>query len=308
MIYRPLLEEVESIISQRQYSDQEIGFDDSAQLVGLSCDGLISDIPAVTISGWPNFNQCFGGFRSNEFSVLCGTSGTGKTTFLANLSAHLLLQNVPHFVASVETGPHDYVLRTISALSAKDYNSGDKFSKEEIEMLIKRMSPIFKRGLLKVSQYISKIDPKRILCDLLYARKEYGCKIALLDNLNFFMPFVDFEKSNSALDKTIHDFVMFCKNIDMHIVMVMHPRKKEDADGCARVDSEYDIKGSSTIIQESHNVILLNKPTKKQAENGYSQESHREITFAKLRRRGAYTGKRIMFENVESKYFERSFV
>src|SRR5687768_10587107 len=85
---------------------------------------LEKPFPSFRINLWPHFTEVTGGLRTREFSILCGATGTGKTTFLANMSAQLLTQKVKHFVASVETGDTDFVKRVISALLEEDINTG----------------------------------------------------------------------------------------------------------------------------------------------------------------------------------------
>ncbi len=86
---------------------------------------LLLPFPSVPLDRFPAFTALIGGFRSREYSILCGSTGTGKTTFVANVSTSLLLQGVPHFVASVETGRTDFVKRMMSALAREDWNGGD---------------------------------------------------------------------------------------------------------------------------------------------------------------------------------------
>jgi hypothetical protein len=72
--------------------------------------------------------------------------------------------------------------------------------------------------------------------------------------------------------------------------MVMHPKKTVDS----RIESEFDIKGSSTAVQEAHNVFLWNRPNKKDLETNFRHPSDRELKIAKMRRRGKYVGKTIL--------------
>jgi hypothetical protein len=92
---------------------------------------------------------------------------------------------------------------------------------------------------------------------------------------------------------------MFAKKIPMHTILVVHPKKTDDG----RVTSEFDIKGSSTAVQECANVILFNRPTKDQIERGH-HENHRELVFKKIRKRGYYTNKPIWLSYQNGHYSE----
>lgn len=86
---------------------------------------LLMPFPSTPILDFPKFTQLTGGLRPREYSILCGATGVGKTTLMANFSKSLLVQQVPHFVASVETGRTDFVKRMMSVLAREDWNGGD---------------------------------------------------------------------------------------------------------------------------------------------------------------------------------------
>src|SRR3954453_723011 len=79
----------------------------------------------ISLPWWPEFTNFTGGLRPNELTLLCAPTGAGKTQLLANLSAQLALQNESHFVAPVETGNIDFVVRVLSALEKFDLNTGE---------------------------------------------------------------------------------------------------------------------------------------------------------------------------------------
>jgi twinkle protein len=149
--------------------------------------------------------------------------------------------------------------------------------------------------------YDNRIPLQTLLEELEIAHKQYGCQVAMLDNLNFFMEMTSEKNQIIEMDRTVHEVIMFCKRIDMHIIMVMHPKKTDHG----RVDSEFDIKGSSTAVQEAHNIFLFNRP-RDDDQHQYPVNNFRELKIAKLRRRGKHVGKRIMFRNTNSSYAEEA--
>lgn len=48
------------------------------------------------------YNKCLKGMRKGELSILTGASGSGKTTFLSQLSIDFLTQGVPTLWGSFE--------------------------------------------------------------------------------------------------------------------------------------------------------------------------------------------------------------
>jgi KaiC/GvpD/RAD55 family RecA-like ATPase len=256
--------------------------------------------PSIKINMWPHFNEITGGLRAREFTILCGATGSGKTTFLANLSAHLLMQKVPHYVASVETGDADFVKRVCSVLMEEDLNTGDAIPFEKLIELKSRFGPTVESDNIRLAIFDNRFAVELLISELQIAHDRYGCKIAMLDNLNFFMEVCAEKNQIVEMDRTVHELIMFCKRTDMHLIMVMHPKKTDHG----RVETEFDIKGSSTAVQEAHNVFLFNRTRPDEFEPG----SHRELKIAKLRRRGKHVGKRIIYWNFNTAYQEKEMM
>lgn len=258
---------------------------------------LANPPPAIPLKNWPIFTRMTGGFRKHEFTVLCGPSGKGKTTFLANLSAQFLRQGVKHFVMPIETGRQDYMARVLSVLDGKDHNTGEPVPIDVLASLSARHTPVLARECIQFSTHENRLDVEELLSELTYMAS-VGCEVAIVDNFNFFQKVVPGENQVVEMDRVMHEMIMFCKRVPMHVFMVFHPRK---TDGL--VKSEYDVKGSSTAIQEAQNVLLFNPPSPEAIEKGESP-FNREIKIAKMRRRGRYVGKSIIFENNETVYYE----
>lgn len=263
---------------------------------------MLAPVPSVTIDGWRIFNEYTNGFRPNEFSILCGSTGSGKTTWCANLSYKLIEQNIPHFVASVETGPMDFQRRLISAHVGKDWNTGDPVSLNDWKDFERDQSQMLRNSPLFLSLYENRFSVDLLMKHLDHVVSNYGVKIAVIDNLNFFMEVTSAQQSVIEMDRVIHELIIYCKRVPVHIIMIMHPKKTENG----RVTSEFDIKGSSTAVQEAHNVFLFNRPSKAVLEHDglYANENDRCLSVAKLRRRGKYTGMSILLKGIDGVRYE----
>lgn len=256
--------------------------------------------PAIKLPRWKIFNDIVGGFRMKEYSILCAPTGSGKTEWLANVSDQLIEQDVNHFVMSVETGETDFCKRVIGVRASRDLNHGDAISTHEIAEIHAKHEKHLGSSSLWLGLYDNRIPVEQLKYDIEYMRFNHDCKIVFLDNLNFFMEPKAGNEQILEMDRVTHELIVFCKRVDVHIVMVMHPRKTE----AGRVESEFDIKGSSTAVQEAHNIFLLNRPTKDALKDGLSKND-RELKIAKLRRRGRYVGKVIVFGHESNRYFEK---
>lgn len=244
----------------------------------------------ISLRGLRSLNTLMGGIREKEFTILCGATGTGKTTLLSNISTDLLLQGIPHYVASVETGYKDFVKRILSILAEENMNMGNKVAEEKIYRVFDKYKEYIKESQAYFSLYENRIPVETLLGELKYMITHHGIKIAMLDNLNFFLEITCASDSIVEMDRVIHEFILFCKQNPIHIIMVMHPKKTENG----RVESEFDIKGSSTAVQEAHNVLLFNRPTKQSIEANLATKYDREIMLAKSRTWGHEVGKRFL--------------
>ncbi len=243
---------------------------------------ITTDFPSIQLPGWPLLNDLTGGFRMREFSILCGATGAGKTSLLASWAKAFILAGKRCFIMSVETGPDDFMQRTMGAFVGKDLNSGRAISMESAKVMHQQYGQIFSSDALFLSLFDSRVPHERALKEILWYREKKNCEVVFIDNLNFLLEVVSANRQLEVMDNVVHDFIMLCKRLDVHVVMVMHPKKTEHG----RVESEFDIKGSSTAVQEAHNIFLFNRPTKADLASNKRGRYARELTVKKLRRRG----------------------
>lgn len=193
------------------------------------------------------------------------------------------------------------MIRMISALTGKDYNTGVAHPISEIETLVKRYEAVLKTNNVILSTYENRVSVEDMLATLREVHEKFGCKIAILDNLNFFLQVTSSTMEKAEMDNAMHSFVMEVKKLPMHIILVVHPRKTDDG----RVTSEFDIKGSSTAVQEAQNVFLLNRPDPDDIESGLLTHTDRELWIKKFRKRGSLVGQRFYFGFDNGAYFEK---
>lgn len=267
---------------------------------------LVNPAPSIKLTDWDIFTKATGGFRGKEFSIFTGSTGSGKTTFLANISAQLVKQNVKHFVMSVETGQTDYMTRVLSVLEGRDSNEGEVLSKAEAEAIHRRHGHLVAQGSIEFSLYDNRVSVEQLIADIRYHREKLGCRIAFVDNINFFLDVTTAANAVIEMDRVIHDLIIFCKQCDVHVVMVMHPKKPDNAVKFGtRILDENQIKGSSTAVQEAHNVFFWNRPAQEEIESGERSKFDRELTIGKMRRRGRFVGDTIIFGVEGTRYVER---
>lgn len=265
------------------------------ELYAAAMSELLTPYPAVRIPMFPCLDELIGGLRSREFTILCGATGVGKTTLIANLSAALLINQDKHFVASVETGATDFLKRLISIYAKQNWNTGKRIDVEKLKDFDIKHGSKLTNGILSLSLYDNRFKVETLIRDILWMVNNRGVKIAMIDNLNFFMEVTSAQNQIIEMDRVVHELIVFCKQVDVHLIMVMHPKKTDHG----RVENEFEIKGSSTAVQEAHNIFLWNRPHEEMLKNGSAVRSDRELKIVKMRRCGSAVGTRLMFKTTD---------
>lgn len=243
-------------------------------------------------SGWGSFDRSMNGLRLNEFTVFCGPTGAGKTMFLANLAANILRNEalVCHSVP-VEIGARDFFGKVVCILSGKHPS---KIEDADVEKVKTHFGEKLLGSKFIFSTYETRVSHRQLICDIYNSHFTYGSNLFLIDNLNFMMEVVGAKEAVSEMDRVVHDLIVLCKLLPIHIVMVMHPKKTDGG----RVESEFDIKGSSTAVQEASNVILWNRlapETQLSLTEEPFRQMYREMKFCKIRKHGHMVGQKIYF-------------
>jgi hypothetical protein len=252
---------------------------------------ILNPPQGIALPWWPKFTSLLGGLRPHELSLLCAPTGIGKTQLLAGISAQLLLERVPHFVAPVETGDTDYLARVASVLVKHDLNNGEKPPEAKFQEAQAKLAELMEQTPFTIATYDNRVDRDEMVNMLKYQHAAYGIRVALLDNLNFFLKVTSAANERAEMDETIHGFVMLAKKIPVHTILIVHPKKTE----AGRVSNEFDLKGSSTSVQECANVMLYNRPLEEDVAAGRRLPTDRELVFRKIRKRGYNVGVPVWF-------------
>lgn len=260
---------------------------------------IMSPPKGVPLNGWGKFNQFTGGLRPREFSIFCGPTGAGKSLWLANLTAKLIEQDQKVFVAPIEIGEVDFMKMVLSVLGGADFISGEDATPElrdKLHYTLKKHVDQISKNLV-VTTYSSRVDIDEFIGLMKFVQDTHRAHVAIVDNLNFMLKPARGNDQTLEMDETVHKFVQCVKVTPMHIFLVMHPRKTEQG----KIVSEFDIKGSSTAVQEATNILLMNRLTREQQDNLNLTEFDREFVFKKLRKRGKYVNQVFFMRNEDAK-------
>ncbi|CDR95746.1 DNA polymerase I, putative [Babesia bigemina] len=225
---------------------QILNFNDIRQNVfeELSNPCATSGITSITL---PGLSQLLKGHRRGELTVWTGATGSGKTTILSQLSLDYCMQGVSTLWGSFEINNvrlAKTMLRQFSGrnleTSLEDFNYyADKFS--ELPLRFMKF-----HGSTSIDQVIDAMD---------YAVYVHDVRHIIIDNLQFMLSGQNsrvgeiWEIQNKAIEK----FRRFATNKNVHVSLVVHPRK--EADGTALGMSS--VFGSVKSTQEADNVLIL---------------------------------------------------
>lgn len=269
------------------------------EVLDLAATEIINPPLGAHISGWNDFNRMTGGLRPREFSIFCGPTGAGKSLWLANLTAKLVEQDQKVFVAPIEIGEVDFTKMVLSVLAAHDFISGepaDQETRDRLHWTLKKYHEKIINNLV-VTTYSSRVDIDEFIDLMKFVQDTHQANIMIVDNLNFMLKPARGGDQTLEMDETVHKFVQSVKITPMHIFLVMHPRKTVDG----KIVSEFDIKGSSTAVQEATNILLMNRLTRDEQEAYGLTGYDREFVFKKLRKRGKFVNQNFYMRNEDGK-------
>lgn len=292
--YEKISREVQSLFDRYNAVEPKNNFSSISNCYSKSFEQLLTPKPGIKLPAWGKFTSALNGLREHEFSILCGPTGSGKTMLLVNLAAMIAEAGHVVHVAPVETGVDDFIHRLVGIHAGKEISAADGVSKDWLDdFLLKHKKQFFENKII-FSTYETRVNHWQLMCDIYNSYLTYGSTVFLLDNLNFMMEVTSARDSVSEMDRVIHDLVIFCKLLPIHIIMVMHPKKTEGG----RIESEFDIKGSSTAVQEASNVMLWNRiadDMQVPAIHYKNKNFMRELKFCKIRKNGKFVGQRMYF-------------
>jgi archaellum biogenesis ATPase FlaH len=195
---------------------------------------------------FPWFNRLLKGFRRGEFTIFTGPTGSGKTTFLSQFSLDFAKGGVPTLWCSFELKNEVLLSTMLSQFAGVDLHREKHrfdFYADQFEKIPMYFQTYF--GSTHVDDIITMID---------YAIYTHDIGHIVIDNLQFML-----SGQGRGIEKfdMQDDVVSKLRNLatqhNVHITLVIHPRKGEDG-----LDlSMSSIFGTAKSTQEADNVMML---------------------------------------------------
>jgi twinkle protein len=202
----------------------------------------------IPLPSLPKLTHLIKGLQRGELTVLTGATGSGKTTLLGQLSLDLAEQDVNVLWGSFEIKNTRLIHELLQQFAREPLPAGDPAVAHKLELI----ADSFERLPLHFLKFHDGSDVDDVLDAMDYAVYVNDVEHIILDNMQFM-----FARGKSMFDKfddvAIEKFRKFATDRNIHIILVVHPRK-QDEDTKLSISSIY---GSAKATQEADNVLIL---------------------------------------------------
>lgn len=224
----------------------------------LSMSDIKNYDPTKVVSiptGFPQLDRAIGGLAMGEVTLVSGTNGSGKSSWLNVLSLNAIQRNFKVAIWSGEL-PADKLKKWINQIAAgKNFVERNPSNENDYNPTNSTVSKIDKWDEGKLFLYNNNYGCKfeQILNDMKEIIASQGVTLLIVDNL------MALDIDGQAGDKYnkqklfILEICSMAKKLNVHIIMVAHPRKEN---GLLRKES---ISGTGDLSNAVDNVIICHR-------------------------------------------------
>ena len=205
----------------------------------------------VVLPGMPHLQSLMKGHRKGELTILTGSTGVGKTTILSQLSLEIATQGVPTLWGSFEIR-NPRLARTMMMQHAASL--GITLSPDRPEHF-DLVADAFERLPFHFMRFYGSSPVADVIDAMDYAVYVHDVQHVILDNLQFMLS----GQNRASVDKfdiqdrAIETFRQFASQRNVHVTLVIHPRKESDNSSLG-ISSVF---GSAKATQEADNVLII---------------------------------------------------
>ncbi|KAH8412002.1 hypothetical protein KR222_006176 [Zaprionus bogoriensis] len=208
----------------------------------------IEKVNGVKWKRFPVLNKLLKGHRKGELTILTGPTGSGKTTFTSEYSLDLAMQGVTTLWGSFEI--RNTRLAATLLRQFVGYALDDKLHEFD------HWAEQFERLPLYFMTFHGQQPLRPVLEAIEHAHYVHDIAHVIIDNLQFMMG-VSAQRGGGdkfwEQDAIIAAFRGFATKYNVHVTLVMHPRKERQEDELTTSS----VFGTAKATQEADNVLII---------------------------------------------------
>ncbi|XP_065557937.1 mitochondrial DNA helicase-like isoform X1 [Artemia franciscana] len=209
----------------------------------------INEIAGVKWKRFTKLNELMKGFRRGELTIFTGPTGAGKTTFISEYSLDVCMQKVNTLWGSFEIRNVRLAKMMLTQFAGIPLEAEpENFNKYADE---------FEKLPLYFLTFHGQQDLKSVMEAINHATYVYDIGHVIIDNLQFMMGTGIGSSDRMDMlflqDRIIGAFRQFATVNNVHVTLVIHPRKEDVTEELTTAS----IFGSAKATQEADNVLIL---------------------------------------------------
>ncbi|XP_013387499.1 twinkle protein, mitochondrial-like [Lingula anatina] len=212
---------------------------------------LVEQVKGIQFKRFPLLNKLLKGHRRGELTIVTGPTGSGKTTFISELSLDLCIQGVNTLWGSFEI-KNVRLMKTMLIQFARK-NLATHFAEFD------KYADQFEQLPMHFMAFHGQESLKRVIDTMDHAVYVHDISHIIVDNLQFMMGMGQLGDRNRNFDRltqqdeVVAAFRQFATSKNCHVTLVIHPRKEPNGEAL-HIGS---IFGSAKASQEADNILLL---------------------------------------------------
>ena len=220
------------------------------ELDNLYLNGPIK-VPGIGFDGFDRLIR----FCLGQLTIITGVPGSGKSEFLDQILVKLSEKfEWRHGIFSAENQPEEFHAIKLIEKYTGESSMGFHKMKEDTYQLGKEF--VYQHFFfIKINEENIKVDGILKKAKELITR--YGIKMLVIDNWANLEHSYSGETEHQYIGKSLIKVFNFCKQYNIHVVIVAHPTKIKKVNGKYEVPTMYDISGSSHWFNKTDNGICV---------------------------------------------------